>query len=583
MPNQKNTPAKKSITAFKRDIPFHENGFTAIGRGELGGKANGLAEIKTQLESISSEITQSEMKISIPPLTVITTSFFSKFMEMNNLYDIVNDDISDENLAHYFQQADLPADLIGDLRSLISQINTPLAVRSSSLLEDRLDSPFAGIYQTKMIPNNQTDTSSRFLKLIEAIKFIYASTFFQGARNYMKATGNRIESEEMAVIIQEVVGKKHYHRFYPNLSGVARSYNFYPIGDARPEEGIVSLALGLGKTIVDGGISWSYSPQYPTVNPPFNSINDLLDQTQKEFWCVNMGKPPAYDPIKETEYLIQANLMDAEYDNTLKYIASTYDNQSDRINPGINSKGPRIINFAPLLELDQFNLNGIVKTIMQTCETYFGNPVEIEFAVTFPSLTSESAYFGMLQVRPIHVSHETVVIESDESGSRCLVTSTNVLGNGTLSSIHDVVYLKPEKFDFKYSRIIAQDLEKINRLLIDNNQPYLLVVFGRLGSSDSWLGIPVEWGQISGAKTIVEAKLSHIHVDLSQGSHFFHNISNLKIFYFSPNLDETKSFDWNWLNAQKIVLETDFVKHVHLTSPLLVKVDGRKKTGVILK
>ena len=583
MANENKFLAERGLTAFKRDMPFGENDFTIIGDGELGGKANGLVEIKKQLHKAFSDIPPKDIKISIPALTVITDSFFSKFMEMNNLYNLVGDDIKDESLAHHFQQADLPADLTGDLRALISHSNTPLAIRSSSLLEDRLDSPFAGVYQTKMIPNNQTDTSSRFLKLVEAIKFIYASTFFQSARNYQKATGNQIESEKMAVIIQEVVGERHYERFYPNLSGVARSYNFYPIGDARPEEGIVNLALGLGKTIVDGGISWSYSPPYPNISPPFNSIKDLLDQTQKEFWCINMGKPPAYDPINETEYLSRANLMDAEYDNTLKYIASTYDGQSDRVNPGVAGKGPRIINFAPLLELEQFQLNQIIKTLMQACETALKNPVEIEFAMTFPSVTSKTAYFGILQVRPIHISHETVTIGPDECGSRSLIVSANVLGNGTLSSIRDIVSLKPEKFDFKYSRIIAQDLEKMNRKLIDNDRPYLLVVFGRLGSSDPWLGIPVQWGQISGAKTIVEAKLSHVHVDLSQGSHFFHNISNLKIFYFSPDLNETKSFDWNWLNTQETVQETEFTKHVRLSSPLLVKVDGRKKTGVILK
>jgi len=580
----KNSSDLRGVTPFQRDISISENRFNFIGKGELGGKANGLAKIKNHLESFLLEHPVEGMEIGIPSLTVICTSFFTRFMESNNLFDIVSTEMRDEKIAHHFQKAELPPDLSGDLRALIEKIRTPLAIRSSSFFEDSLESPFAGIYMTKMIPNNQSDTNNRFAKLVEAIKFIYAGTFFKNPRDYMKATNNRIEAEKMAIIIQNVVGHKHYNRFYPSLSGVARSYNFYPIGDTKPEEGIVNLALGLGKTIVDGGVSWSYSPEYPNISPPFNSINDLLKQTQKKFWAVNMGKPPAYDPIKETEYLAEFELNEAEYDNTLKYISSTYDVQSDRINIGTTSNGPRIINFAPLLELEQIPLNQVVTTVLQLCEDFFKAKVEIEFAMTIPNTTSSSSYFGLLQVRPINISQEMITIDPAEFESdRCLVSSSNVLGNGVLDTIQDIVYIIPEKFNLKYSRTIAQELENINRTLIEKKHPYLLVVFGRLGSSDPWLGIPVNWGQISGTKAIVEAKLSNINVDLSQGSHFFHNISNLKIFYFSLKPSESSAFDWDWIQNQKLVKGTEFARHVRLPSPLTIKVDGRKKTGIIFK
>jgi hypothetical protein len=584
MSNKKQQIPKKGISAFQRGAYNSLTHFSYMGKGELGGKAHGLVKIRDTLDSFISDHPVNEIEFGIPPLTVITTSFFDQFMEMNHLYDTVDSDMGDESLAHHFQKAELPPLLNGDLRSLINQTNTPLAIRSSSLLEDSLESPFAGVYKTKMIPNNQSDPSLRFRKLIEAIKFIYASTFFKNARNYMKSTGNSLKAEKMGVIIQKVAGQKYSSRFYPNLSGVGRSFNFYPIGDATPEDGIVSLALGLGKTIVDGGIAWSYSPEYPRISPPFNSINDLLKQTQKEFWAVNMGPLPAYDPVKETEYLIHLDLEDAEYDNTLKYICSTYDPASDRINIGTTSKGPRIINFSPILELDQIPLNSVIQQILRLCETQFRAKVEIEFAMTFPGLNQKVSVFSLLQIRPINITMEMVSIHPDEAeNENCILSSVNVLGNGIQNNIQDIVYIKPEAFNLKHSRVMADQLDKMNRWFMENNRSYLLIICGRLGSSDPWLGIPVEWGQISGARAIVEVKLENIHVDLSQGSHFFHNISNLKIFYFSLNQSETSKFDWQWLEKQETIQETDYLKHIRLSRPLKMKVDGRKKQGVILK
>ena len=343
-----------------------------------------------------------DVEISIPTLAVIATDFFDAFVKQNKLSELPFERLSDERIGRAFQKANLPVELLGDLRALSQQVKTPLAVRSSSLLEDKLGRPFAGVYSTKMIPNNQFDADSRFRILDEAIKCVYASTFFREAREYIRTTGRDPRDEKMAVIIQEIVGQRHGDRFYPDISGVARSYNYYPTGPAQPEEGVVSLALGLGKTIVDGGIAWTYSPAHPKAPPPFASVKKLINETQTRFWAVNMGKPPAYDPVSETEYLIRATLKDAEADEVLRFQASTFDSQRDRMVPGVGPKGPRVLDFAPLLVLEQIPLNEILKAVMTAAEKVLEEKAEIEFAVTIHERRDESPQVrvGFLQVRP---------------------------------------------------------------------------------------------------------------------------------------------------------------------------------------
>ena len=320
---------------------------TQIGSGSIGGKASGLVFIKDLLAEQIDPASFPDVDINVPTMAVIATDCFDQFIAQNRLAELPFDEMPDDRIAHAFQKGDLPVELLGDLRALIVQVKTPLAIRSSSLLEDALERPFAGVYATKMIPNNQPDPDTRFRRLVEAIKFVYASTYFREARDYIRTTGTKPSEEKMAVIIQEVVGQRRGDRFYPDISGVARSYNFYAFEPARPEDGVVTLALGLGKTIVDGGIAWTFSPAYPKKPPPFASVQELLKGTQTEFWAVNMGKPPAYDPVSETEYLVHPNLSDAEADEALYFLASTYDPERDRVVPGIGSRGPRILNFAP--------------------------------------------------------------------------------------------------------------------------------------------------------------------------------------------------------------------------------------------
>jgi len=348
-------------------LPFNRTKFlnaehklTYMGTGAIGGKAHGLANIN---HIILNELDQEKFKgieVGIPAMTIIRTDVFDAFMTRNKLFDIAYSDTPDDRIAHAFQKANLPFEILGDLRALIAQVNVPLAVRSSSMLEDAMHEPFAGIYGTKMTPNNQTDTTSRFNKLAEAIKYVYSTTFFKSAKDYMKATPHKTEDEKMAVIIQEVIGKRFNDRFYPELSGVGRSHNYYAFGNADPKDGIVNLALGLGKTIVDGGFTWSYCPRYPKADPPFNSINEMLKNTQTTFWGVNMGKAPAYDPVKETEYMFNENIVVAEEDKTLRNVASTLDSQSGRIVMGISKQGPRLLNFAPILRLNEIPLNDLM-------------------------------------------------------------------------------------------------------------------------------------------------------------------------------------------------------------------------------
>lgn len=568
-------------------LPFNRSSFlnpekriTYIGDGYLGGKAQGLVNAHIIIHNTLDREKYKNIHCDIPSMTVIKTDVFDAFMKQNNLYHIALSDADDERIAHAFQKANLPFSVLGDLRALISQVNIPLAVRSSSMLEDSQHEPFAGIYGTKMTPNNQPDVNTRFNKLMEAIKYVYASTFFKAAKDYMVATAHKTEDEKMAVIIQEVIGTRHKERYYPELSGVARSYNYYAFGNAEPEEGIVSLASGLGKTIVDGGCSWSFSPQYPRSEPPFGSVSDMMKNTQNDFYAVNMGKSPKYDPVNETEYLVKENISVADADNSLKYVASTLDSKSGRMITGTGKQGPRILTFAPILRLNEIPLVDLVSDILRLCEDDVGDPVEIEFAMTFHD--DKPHRFGFLQVRPMVVSNEQVTVEKEELKSDGLLcASPSVLGNGINNNICDVVYVKTNKFDSATTYKIASEIDAINQKLLSNNVPYVLIGFGRWGTSDAWAGIPVTWGQISGAKIIVEAPLEGMNTELSQGSHFFHNVTGFGVKYFSVPFSNEYPVNWNLLNLQPAISETEFVRHVRLDNPLSIKVDGKSGRGII--
>jgi hypothetical protein len=574
------TSVRYDLPAFHRDFRSAGDHLTRIGQGEIGGKAQGLAFIQHLLTSEFASGVFTGIEIGIPTLVVVATDVFDAFMERNDLVDLALSGLPDDRLALAFQQAVLPTEILGDLRTLAESLSAPLAVRSSSLLEDALYRPFAGVYATKMTPNNQPDPGARFKRLTEAIKYVYASTFFKSARDYIRSTRHAIREERMAVVIQEVVGTPHGDRYYPDVSGVARSFNFYPTGGAAREEGVVNLALGLGKTIVDGGLSYAYSPARPHSPPPFASPKDQLANSQKDFWAVNIGKVPVFDPILETEYLLRLGLPEAEYDDTLRYVASTYLPESDRVSPGVGVDGPRLLNFAPMLQFDEYPVNEAVRSLLSACTKAVGRDVEIEFAMTFPGSRGGTPRLGFLQLRPMVVSDVEVLISEEELASpEVLLATDRVMGNGIVDTITDVVYVKPQTFEARHTKRVAEQVEQLNGTLMAEERPYLLIGFGRWGSSDPWLGIPVKWGQICGARAIVEATRPDMMIEASQGSHFFHNITSVGVSYFSIWHESRPGIDWDWLDRLPAVAETEFVRLVRSDHPLLVKVDGRSGRG----
>jgi hypothetical protein len=571
-----------------RDVPPFERRFfdpsrriSRIGAGALGGKASGLVSAARILGSRRADLEVEDLSLDVPALAVVTTEVFEAFLDRNGLPPLLAEEPRDEIVAQAFRKATLPAEWLGDLRALADSARVPLACRSSSALEDALGRPLAGVYGTKMIPGNQPDADSRFRTLVDAVKFVFASTYFHEARAYRRATGPADRAETMAVVVQEVVGRRHGARFYPDISGVARSYNYYPAGPAAPEEGVVDLALGLGKTIVDGGLCWTFSPAHPRVAPPVGSVRERLATTQSSFWAVNVGPPPPYDPMAEVEHLVRGELEAAEGDGTLRWSASTYDAASDRLVPGTSRSGPRVLDFAPLLLHGELPLVPALRRLLAVCAEELHAPVEIEFALSLPP--GQPGRLGFLQVRPLVVSEEvTFVAEGELADPRAVVTSTAALGNGR-QEVRDVVYVEPGSFEARLTPGIADEIETLNRGLVEAGRPYLLIGPGRWGSADPWLGIPVRWDQIAGARAIVEAQLPQMRPDPSQGSHFFHNLSSFSVLYFTVPLGGGGRVDFEWLARQEVAARTEHVRHARPRSPLVLRVDGRTRRGLVVR
>ncbi len=584
----------ETVPAFDRHFFRSDAVFSRIGGGSLGGKAEGLIRIRSALESrLGGEV--AGIELAIPRVAVLGTDAFDAFLARNDLQDAIEGDLPDDRLAHAFLRADLPSELVGDLRSLAEEVQQPLAVRSSSLLEDALERPFAGIYETKMIPNNQAEAGTRFHLLAEAIKFVYASTFFRDARTYRRAAGIGEGEEKMAVMIQEIVGDRHGDRFYPHVSAVCRSYSYYPVGRAAREDGVVVLALGLGKTIVDGGLCWSYSPRRPKAPRPFASVRRMVAETQSRFWAVSMARLKEYGPTAEEEYLVDCDLATAEYDGTLRALASTYDAESDRLRPGTGSDGPRVVDFAPLLQLREWPLNDLVKSLLEVCGEALGAAVEIEMALTLPEREGQRPRAGFVQVRPMRTPGADVTLdETDLTGPGAVLASENALGNGVVEGVRDIIYVKPGPFEARRTPEVAAEVESWNRRMVEAGRGYLLIGFGRWGSADPWLGIPVGWGGVSGARAIVEATLPTMDVEPSQGSHFFHNLSSTGVLYFTVRHGAAGAagvsgaagaagagIDWEWLDGLETVDETDWLRHARAAAPLDIRVDGRTGRGVV--
>ncbi len=551
-----------------------------IGRGRIGGKAAGLVLLSKDFMDGLDEQEFPEFTVTIPRMVVLGTDVFESFMEMNNLWEIALSDASEERIANAFLQASLVPEILGDLRDFISQVNTPLAIRSSSLLEDALDHPFAGVYATKMIPNNQPDTDTRYRRLDEAIRLVYASTFFDSAKNYFLGAGQNHSEERMAVVIQEVVGNRHGDRFYPEISGVCRSFNYYPNGSAVPTDGVVNLALGLGRQIVDGGVSWGYCPKYPTSPPPFNDVGDRMRGTQISFWSVNMGTPPPPDPMGETEFLLVEDLTVAEEDDVLDHIVSTYDHRSDCLRMGLSCAGPRVVDFGPILVGKTLELNKLITAMLPLAERTLGCPVELEFALD----RNEDGILRvcLLQMRPMAIPEgESKISPMELNDHGIILASEHALGHGSKDDIQDIIFIKPQTFDVSKTHTVAQEVQSFNHDLHTAGRPYVLIGFGRWGSSDPWLGVPVDWGMVSGARVIVEASFRDMNPDPSQGAHFFHNIISFGVFYLTVRGKGASRVDWDWLDSQTVVRDGKYLRHITLDNPLEIRVDGLAGLGLI--
>lgn len=574
-----------SIVPYSRH--FHEDyaQFSVIGGGSVGGKARGLAFMDRILATYLDPGRFPGVSVAIPRTLVLGTDVFDDVIRENDLLPAAVADHSDKHVANLFIKASLPGRIVGDLRDFIENVRVPLAVRSSSLLEDSLYQPFAGIYATKMLPNDQTGDDIRFLNLVNAIKFVLASTFFRQAKSYISSTPHRIEDEKMAVVIQPVVGTLHRDSFYPDFSGVARSYNYYPVGQANPEDGVVNIALGLGKTVVDGGVSLRFTPAFAGILPQFTSIKDTFKFSQREFYAIAMRHVASIAFLEEDQYLVKLGLDRAEADGVLQFLASTYSREDDAVYDGIGLSGPRIITFAHILKNDTIPLARVLIDLLKLSSAAMNCAVEMEFAGTLDAAHALPARFSILQVRPMVVHDERVKVELDDrQHDVALCFSDRVLGNGVSATIRDIVFVKPAVFDAARSPQIAVEVDTLNARLGEAGAPYVLIGPGRWGSTDPWLGIPVRWAQISGVRVVVEVTLPTMDVDPSQGSHFFQNMTSLGIGYFTVPSDRAHGFvDWAWLDAQVAAHETRFVKHVCLPQPMTVMIDGRKSQGMILK
>ncbi len=556
--------------------------FTRIGSGSIGGKARGLAFINALIRQYNLRRSFDNVVIAVPRSAALGTDVFDAYLDLNHLRNLVTLGLTDEAVANYFVEAKLPEAVQSDLRAFLRQVQYPLAVRSSSLLEDSHDRPFAGVYATHMLPNNHSDFEVRLAQLCCAVKLVYASAFFQSARRYLEATGRHAEEEKMGVILQEIVGSEHEGRFYPTFSGVVRSYNFYPTGPLQPEDGVASVALGLGKTVVEGGQTLLFSPTMPHVLPQFPTVPDMLANSQRDFYALDISHPDVFPTLDAEANILKFGLDTAEADGTLASIGSVYSQENDAVYDGVFRDGPRLVTFAHVLKSGLFPLAGILKELLEIGQDGMACPIEIEFAVDVDTKPME---FGFLQIRPIiaHEEFEDVSIKGvDPELTVCY--SPRALGNGQMQGIRDVVYVKPDKFDSGETRKIASQIAKINDRLNRSERRCVLIGPGRWGSADRWLGIPVTWDQISAAQIIIETTLKDFVVTLSQGTHFFQNLTSLGVGYFNVDPTIKEGFiDWEWLAQQEPCDETKFVRCVRLPEPLDIRIDGRTRQGRILK
>ena len=576
------------VAVYQKERFDEYSNFARIGDGSLGGKGRGLAFIGAMVKRYP-KLEHDHFAVTIPKTVVICTDIFDEFMETNELYSVALSDVDDETILKYFLRASLPSRLIEDLMAFFDVVKSPIAVRSSSLLEDSHYQPFAGIYSTYMVPKLE-DKYDMLRTLSDAIKAVYASVFYRDSKAYMTATSNLIDQEKMAIVLQEVVGNRYNDRFYPTISGVARSLNFYPIGNEKAEDGIANIALGLGKYIVDGGQTLRFSPRHPHYILQMSTMDFALRETQTRYYALDLKNLTEQFSVDDSFNLLRLNLKDADADGLLKFIVSTYDPYDQIIRDGYYPGGRKILSFVNILQHDVFPLADTLDQILHVGQDEMGRPIEIEFAVNIDPVRAEqsptpTATFYLLQIRPIvdnkEVMEEDLTLVGQED---TILSSTSVLGHGIVTDVQDIIYVKTGAFSSSNNQLIAYDIEKINRKFTAEEKNYVLVGPGRWGSSDSWLGIPVKWPHISNARVIVECGLENYRVDPSQGTHFFQNLTSFGVGYFTINPFKGDGwFDEEYLNSLPAVEETEYLRHVRFDKPIVIKMDGKKSLGVVLK
>jgi hypothetical protein len=559
--------------------------FSRIGEGSIGGKARGLAFINRIIKNYKLFSKFPDVLITIPRTVVLSTDIFDEFMDHNNLYSVALSDLSDDEILNRFINAELPGRVYQDFYAFLAvSRNHPIAVRSSSKLEDSHYQPFAGVYSTYMIPR-LPDNKEMVKMLSDAIKEVYASVYYKDSKAYMTATSNVIDEEKMGIILQEVCGNRHGDIFYPTLSGVARSINYYPIGSEKAEDGIVNVAFGLGKLIVEGGLSLRFCPRIPKKILQLSSPEEALRDTQKEFRALDLNINSFVPSTDDGVNIMKIDIKDANNDGAMKYVASTYDRTNNILRDGIICQGKRLITFSSILQHKSFPLAEILTTLLEIGQREMNNPIEMEFAANLETPAGTPKIFNFLQIRPIVQTDETYSINLENiNPEETIVFSDSALGNGLFKGIHDLVYVKPESFNPAQNKNVSVIIENLNASFVKQGTGYVLIGPGRWGSTDPWLGIPVKWQQISAARIIIESGLKNYRIDPSQGTHFFQNLTSFRVGYFTVNpYIKEGYFDIDYLNCLNAIFEDDFIRHIRFEKPLEIMIDGKRHIGAILK
>lgn len=582
----KRTRNKGKIIKFHPSDLCIPNEISSMSEGSLGGKGRGLAFLNSLLVTMEFEKRFPEVNVTLPSTTIIGTNEFDRFVETNQIYYKISDDTSDYEIDKIFLQGDLSHELRENLNIFLDYVRYPIAVRSSGLLEDSYSEPFAGIYRTYMLPNNNPDKELRLQQLSDAIKLVFASVFIKNAKNYIQNLSHQVEEEKMAIVIQQVVGSdfgKSY--FYPHFSGVAQSYNFYPLSYIKNEDGLATLAVGLGKTIIEGNNVFRFCPKYP--NMELMQPNVLLKNSQKSFWAINLRNRNFNLIAGEDSTLSKLDINVALEHRSIDEVASTWDYQDSKMIPGVSRKGATVITFYNILKHNSFPLANIIEDILDIGEQSFGMPVEIEFAVDLTKNIKNkiNPTFYILQIRPLSVSHDSINVNTKKLNKNDVVIyTTKSMGNGAIEDISDIIYVDPERFNHMKTVDLQNELERINGKMKSQDRRYILVGPGRWGSQERFLGIPIKFVQISNAKVIVETEIDSLNVEPSQGTHFFHNIASRKVGYLTVSKDSSDNFiDWDWIKMQKVVEKSNYFVHIVSEKPLLVKMDGKKGIGVVYK